>query len=178
MFGDLPSGETTVSPDSAPPSRGIAAGISWPFSLLAMAALLIASASPLGAAGSSHRYWNALKKGGFGDAMSRGTTLTLICRRGSYEFVFYDNVGPESGHEYTDLVVLKDGAYAHDYSGTYVASCGCSQSTMICTDTDGLYYKIPIADIVAGRRIFIGRDLICPWKGNHPLHRGKCTPLD
>jgi len=157
------------------PQNGLAAKLFGSFSRLAMAALFITSASPLGAAGSSHRYWIVLKKGGFGSAMSSGTTLTPICRRGRYEFVFYDNVGPESGHEYTGLVVLKDGAYAYDYSDTSSDSCSCSQSTMIC-HSDGEFYKIPIADIIAGRRILIGGDLRCPWKGSRRLHRETCNP--
>jgi len=139
---------------------------------LAVSLLLPASAQVGAAAKTSpSAYLKAMKRGGFGSAITTGTSLTHLCRIDTFDLVYYDNRPPDTGHANGGIVVFHRGKYSHNYSDGQPEQCQCKGKNLICRDpADPVIYTVPLSAILKGREILIGGELATAWRGSKPLH--------
>ena len=117
----------------------------------------------------SRTYIHSMKEGGFGSAITSGTTVHRICRIGRYDIVYYDNRPPRTGHENTGIVLFRNGSYVHDYSAD-VETCHCRGRNLVCGNIGMVANDVvPLADVIRGRHIHIGGALENAWRRGKAL---------
>jgi hypothetical protein len=124
------------------------------------------------ASSSVQSYRKALETGGFGSALTSGTTLTRICSAGAYDLVLYDNAPPETQHENTGLVIFRNRLYSHDYGADMTHKCRCSRKLLTCISDDlpRIRSVIKLSDLIRGNRILLSGEVYDAYRGTKRLH--------
>lgn len=112
-------------------------------------------------------FFNILQNSQFDSALTTGTTLTLLYHNAKYEIVYYENIGPESGHRNDGIILFRNGMYIHNYISGGTDKCRLNGADIITCDYRGygdIFENIKISSIINGRIILLGGSLECPYR--------------
>ncbi len=112
-----------------------------------------------------------LKNSSFANALTTGTTLSIIYQQNKQALVYYINVGPETGHQNEGLIIFINGKYHHNYYINWSLTCKVRKSELICQldDLPKIIERVKLRDIFAGKRMVIGGSFERPWCGSHKM---------
>jgi hypothetical protein len=114
-------------------------------------------------------YFNILKQSDFDSAITSGTTLKLLYRKGRRIIIFYRNRPPQTGHENRKLIVINDNRYGYDLDASGVDYCIAHPQYLACPGDDPpgrKVYKLGISEILSEKEMLIGGYLAEPhhWR--------------
>ena len=113
------------------------------------------------------RYLSILKTSDFDSAITSGTSLKIIFVEKKHILIYYQNIGPQSGHLSNRLIIFVNNKYQHDYDAGTCYRFKIKYNYLKCQSDyrPPDLYSVSLDDIFAGKRIFLGGELVQPWHG-------------